>query len=431
MCGSVLETVPGELMRWFQPFDMPRGEGLLHTTLSMPSDRILTDSEWHDVSKFVLERSGVPPDLAAWFAWGREVSRCDHLHIISGCQTWSGRPFDIQTSVRATDALAVDLAHRLNISEPHWSPSGTRELISHIRGGAHPDAREFGDDINRAFGTLLPTSVTALDDALVATGSWWRIGMSPTSTDQLIPIHSQTGERINPKNAGVDFSSARLFQRLRLASIVRVRHAVTFLRQLVCVMRPDDIPLLRKATHNDHNEHRYGRAGSQDRHDEGGCPTAIASPRPSGACKSRPNGQLRRKTDQLYERDRGELQRPDGPVFSASVRNHGAENGSRNNTKTPELLSGGRVARGSWLLRFLQLANRLKLEISHRFDFDDGNLHLSFYEDVETTFDVAGLRFTAMGKNRPQFLDEFLDQSQSLYGTEEDLALITELDFER
>jgi len=36
-----------------------------------------------------------------------------------------------------------------------------------------------------------------------------------------------------------------------------------------------------------------------------------------------------------------------------------------------------------------------------------------------------------MGKNRPQFLDEFLDQSQSLYGTEEDLALITELDFER
>jgi len=229
MCGSVLETVPGELMRWFQPFDMPRGEGLLHTTLSMPSDRILTDSEWHDVSKFVLERSGVPPDLTAWFAWGREVSRCDHLHIISGCQTWSGRPFDIQTSVRATDALAVDLAHRLNISEPHWSPSGTRELISHIRGGAHPDAREFGDDVNRAFGTLLPTSVTALDDALVATGSWWRIGMSPTSTDQLIPIHSQTGERINPKNAGVDFSSARLFQRLRLASIVRVRHAVTFL----------------------------------------------------------------------------------------------------------------------------------------------------------------------------------------------------------
>jgi len=199
LTGSIPETEPGRLMRWFERYDHPKGLGIVHTTLSLPPDLHLSDADWHALTTRALERSGLPPDLVPWFAWGGHVSNCEHVHIVAARQAWTGRPFEVRTSQRATDALAVDLAHRLGLPEPHWCVTPDLVLISPVRKGALEPATCFANDVNRAFDHHLPTTLAELNDALIAIDSWWSVAPSPTRPGLLVPRHGQTGEDINDR----------------------------------------------------------------------------------------------------------------------------------------------------------------------------------------------------------------------------------------
>ena len=98
LAGSVPAWTPAALRAALQPYERPRGRGLLHITLSLPRGRTLSDAGWHDVADHVLARTGLPPDLVAWIAWGRETSACDHIHIVVARETVTRRPLTIATS---------------------------------------------------------------------------------------------------------------------------------------------------------------------------------------------------------------------------------------------------------------------------------------------------------------------------------------------
>ena len=170
-----------------------------------------------------------------WFATGREEKGQDHLHIVSGTETWSGRPLDVKTSTRATDMLAVELSHRLGFPEPHWLPPGTVELLGEIRKGAPAPAFEFADHMNQTMGLYLPALIEELDDALIRTGSNWSIQKSPTSDSLLVHRNEMTDERINPKKAGAAFSSVSIGERLFLASQIHMFRVTLIHTAATCV----------------------------------------------------------------------------------------------------------------------------------------------------------------------------------------------------
>lgn len=397
ICGSLMEPTVGHLMRALKAYEMPHGAGLLHTTLSAPEGRHYAYHQWHEIACFVLERSGLPPRLTPWMAAGREAKGTDHIHIISACQTWSGRPLEIQTSVRATDQLAIDLSHRLGFAEPAWLPPGTNLLVHPIRKGAKEPVRDFANDVNMAIDLYLPTSTAELDDALASTGSHWRVRPSDMRAGLLTTWNEQTGDIINPKLAGTAFSSARLTARLALAAQVRLHRVACVLRNLARFLPAFQIPTLKKDNTNDPHEFRRARAGEQDRSDAQGSQNAPPAPRPVGSAGHRSNDKLRRTASGIHARDRDELQRPDSPV--RGLARGPAQNG--HSAGQPERETGvfdsRSVARGPWLLRFYRIAHDLGLRLKHRFWEDGKAVTLRLDGEAPCVFAFDGAEFRSDG----------------------------------
>lgn len=277
VAGSVLEEQPGALMRWFKPYEMPFGEGLLHTTLSLPPDRTLSDADWQEISCMVLARTGIPPSMAPWFTWGREDTHCDHVHIVSTRQTWTGRPLELSVSRRDTDRLSIDLAHTLGLPEPHWAPPGT-SLLGHIRKGVLSTARSFADDLNRAMDFRLPSSIGEANAALSAIGNEWQLQPSDDPDGLLLPLNIFTGQQVNPSAAGPDFGSAHLAKRFALAKEVGIMRAEIVLQKLARLLPVQLIPNLERAKSNDRSEDRGRNSVEQARRDKGGHQTPLPAP---------------------------------------------------------------------------------------------------------------------------------------------------------
>jgi len=396
-------------MRVMKTYERPQGAGLLHTTLSAPEGRHYADQEWHEIACFVLERSGLPPQLTPWMAAGREAKGTDHIHIISACQTWSGRPSEVQTSRRAIDQLAIDLSHRLGFAEPAWLTPDTDLLVHPIRKGSTEPVLDFANDVNIAIDLHLPTSTAELDDALARTGSQWRVRPSDARTELLTTWNEQTGDIINPKMAGTAFSSARLTARLALAAKVRLHRVACVLRNLARFLPSFHIPTLTQDNTYDPHEIRCRRSGEQDRPYAQGSKNTPPAPWPSGPTGQRSNDKLRGKTSGVHARDRGELQDPDCSVRSPARR--ATENEHTLGQLEPEagVFDNGRVGRGHWLLRFYRIARDLGLRLEHRFLEDGKAVTLTVDGEETCAFAFEGAVFRSYGRPTVEPMVIFLD----------------------
>lgn len=417
LTGSVPETEPGRLMRWFECYDYPKSLGVVHTTLSLPADLHLSDADWHAVTTRVLERSGTPPDLVPWFAWGEHVSNCEHVHIVAARQTWTGRPLEVRTSRRATDALAVDLAHRLGLPEPHWCAIPDLVLTGHVRKGAPEPVSQFANDVNRAFDHHLPTTLSELNDALIAVDSWWSVAPSPTRPGLLVPRHGQTGEDINPKDAGRAFKSASLHARLRLALHLRIGRAAMALRQLAKLIPSEAIPILKKdpaydQTSTDRPEIGRRSPDLEDRRDARGYSQTDATLEPAGVGQSRPDDQLRGAAAGLHATDRRGLPRPSQSVLRPAHRGPGHQ-------RKAQFPDRGFVSRGRWILRFISLARQHAIALRHQVDLATDSLLLRLDGEDPVRFSFLNRAFDPASISGSATNLRFADLARVQYGVED------------
>ncbi|KQI67914.1 hypothetical protein AN189_12555 [Loktanella sp. 3ANDIMAR09] len=138
MAGSMPVRSWRQACDLFQTFEAPQAGGLVHLTLSMPVGWTLADDVWLAVARRVLTASGLPSEMVPWVMWGREATRCDHIHLVAARQTYTGRHLEIATSVRETDRIERDVCQFLGLPEPVWRPDPEMVLAPPItvRGAA-------------------------------------------------------------------------------------------------------------------------------------------------------------------------------------------------------------------------------------------------------------------------------------------------------
>lgn len=235
LSGSVPEKTTKALIKFFARFEEPKGEGLVHFTLSLPAGRQLSEEQWHEVARYVLRASGLPPDIVPWVVWGGEQTNCDHVHIIAARQTFTGRALEVATSVAFTQKLARDLCHRLSLPEPDWMPDPEMCLempIPKRRQRKNASAFQFATDVNSVMGRFRPETLDMLNRGLRRIKSPWQIDICTQNAGYLIPEDTQTGRRINPRDAGPAFSSKNILRRLVFATRHRLARTALFLRRI-------------------------------------------------------------------------------------------------------------------------------------------------------------------------------------------------------
>ena len=235
LSGSVPETNTKALIKFFAGFEKPGGDGLVHFTLSLPAGRQLSEEQWHEVVRHVLQESGLPPDIVPWVVWGGEQTNCDHVHIIAARQTFTGRSLEVATSVAFTQKLARDLCHRLSLPEPDWMPDPEMCLVMPIpkrRQRKNAAAFQFATDVNAVMGRFRPETLDMLNRGLRRIKSPWQIDICAQNAGYLIPEHAETGRRINPRDAGSAFSSKNILRRLAFATRLRLARTALFLRRI-------------------------------------------------------------------------------------------------------------------------------------------------------------------------------------------------------
>lgn len=195
--------------KFLESFTLPDGKMIFHITLSMPKGLMLLDDEWLQIVRHVLAESGLPPELVPWIAIGREPTSCDHIHIFGARCTFTGRLLEIRTSAAFTDALQLDLCHRLDLPEPQALQLTARRCSKEktIPSTSFPVAME------NAFNRFRPTTVRALDAALQTLSTRWGIATTEES-EYLLVLDRQTGATRNPRSFGKRYSSRAILKRL-------------------------------------------------------------------------------------------------------------------------------------------------------------------------------------------------------------------------
>ena len=349
-------------MRFFKRFEKPQGSGLVHLTLSMPETMRLSDRDWHEVGTYVLHLSGLPPDLVPWIMVGREPTRCDHVHLLSALQTWSGRELELATSPRFTDALDRTIRHHLGMPELDWHLPPEVSLVSPVRSAKRQQlATSFANDINHAIDFYLPATLDELNTALGRVGSNWTVSASNDQDGLLTPYDDVLKVSINPADAGSHFSSRTIMARLEFARRVATARAAQFITRVSRIIHPDQIPTLKIGTEHDNNS-RQRSFEDQDRPRAGRYQEAASASGALGTTGPRPDQRVRRETDGADGRDHGGLRRARPPIQSDAPKLRRGE---------PEIgfLAGDRRrGRGHWLIRLHMLARRLGVRIKTCFE---------------------------------------------------------------
>ncbi|MDX5365245.1 MAG: hypothetical protein LPK90_02400, partial [Alphaproteobacteria bacterium] len=258
---------PKTAAKFLARFRRSDGEVIFHITLSMPKGMILSDDDWLAVIRHVLAASGLPPDVVPWIAMGRENSTCDHVHVFGALSTFAGRPLDVNTSVAFTDALQLDLCHRLDLPEPPALQLPSRRDSNDASGPSK--SMSFPIALENAFQRFRPTTVRALDTALRALSPRWALAKTDDPEEVLV-LDRHTGATRNPRTFGKRYSSHAIFKRLadmaRLESLWLLRF---FARVAAHVPLGFFDTTIKDVLTYDHDP-RSGDTGPQDRRDPDG-----------------------------------------------------------------------------------------------------------------------------------------------------------------
>jgi hypothetical protein len=83
--GSFPATNTKALIKFFAHFEKPVGDGLVHFTLSLPAGRQLSENDWHEITVYVLEESGLPRyHYHTLVAQSTIIETSRELHSLSG-----------------------------------------------------------------------------------------------------------------------------------------------------------------------------------------------------------------------------------------------------------------------------------------------------------------------------------------------------------
>jgi len=386
LSGSIPVLDAGKIVRWFKRFEKPKGAGLVHFTLSLPEDMRLSDREWHDVATYVLDASGLPPELVPWVMAGREKTRCDHVHILSAMQTWSGRELEVATSKRFTDALDRTVRHHLGIPELAWHLPPQTSLVSPIRASRkHDQARRFAQDFNHAMDIYLPTTLHELNSALGCVGSTWTVSGSLKRGGLLTPFDNFWQLGINPINAGTHFSSKAIVARLAFAKRVATARAAQFIVQLGRIIHPQNIPTLKAGNQNGIPNSRQRSLENEDRlrargHQEVAPP--FDTTRTGGP---RPDHEFRGKAHGADDRDQGVLRRTRSAVQSDAAKLRGPK--QKNGFPAGRRGSG----RGHWLIKLHLLARSLGIRIKSCFEAGGQIIKVTAAENAVMLVDLRAM----------------------------------------
>ncbi len=363
LSGNIPDLEPGRIVRWFKRFEKPQGSGLVHFTLSMPEGLRLSDREWHDVASYVMDLSGLPPDLVPWVMAGREKTRCDHVHILSGLETWSGRKLEIATSKRFTDALDRNVRHHLGIPELDWHLPPEASLVSPIRASKqHAQAKSFAEDFNYAMDFYLPTKLDELNAALGRVGSTWTVSGSLSRGALLTPFDDFCKVSINPVDAGAHFSSKALIARLAFAKRVATARATQFIARLARKIHPDNIPILRTGKQHDIPNPGQRSAENEDGPHAGGHQETTPASDPAGTGEPRPDLGFRGKAHGVDGRDQRRLHRARSSVQGDAPELRGREQEAGFPSRRRA------TGRGHWLIRLRLLARALGIRVKTCFE---------------------------------------------------------------
>jgi len=415
LSGSVPEKNPKALIKFFSHFEEPKGDGLVHFTLSLPAGIQLDEEQWHEVGRHVLRESGLPPDIVPWVVWGGEQTNCDHVHIVAARQTFTGRSLEVATSVAFTQKLARDLCHRLSLPEPDWMPDPKMCLVMPIpkrRQRENPNAFQFATDLNAAMGRFRPETLDMLNRGLRRLKSPWQIEICAQNNRYLIPEHSQTGRRINPRDAGPAFSSKNILRRLAFATRLRLARTAIFLRRIRQHIGNRAFPEISSFEGHDDDRTEFEpqnhtrKTGS----DTGRYPEAAAHP----------DFPRRRGTGEGPRFRRPPVQSPLEPHREG--RPAGASAGSpqwavdRDDGSPKKSYRGGDAGRGIWFFRLIRLANEAGLKTTQKFSPDYSSIVLEDdtgrqgrFDLVQRTIEPAGQEWDERWQALARRLQEVFD----------------------
>ena len=371
LSGSLPVATLKQAKAAFRLFEEPHGEGLLHITMSLPQGHVLTDDVWCEVTQVVLNKMGIPPVLTPWIMWGRESTACDHIHIVSGRQTFCGRPLEVCTSTLNTDRIDRHLRGWLSLPELPWRYDPRLILCPDISARvikANPEVAQFASDLNAVMKADRPTNLAEVNKAMFGRDSSFWITPTPDRPGMLTPVNLITDESFNPKTAGSAFSSKFILARFRLAARLRILALSIFLHKVARLSRnllPS--PKLCERIHYDDTFIGPRTDASQARSGEG---RRADSTRPAFASRARTRRRgagVRRQTDRAFDSNTRPVRTPGNdlePAHAAS-RHIGPEI-AENRRRT--VLSRRRAySRGHRVKAVYAAAEEARFPITHRF----------------------------------------------------------------
>ncbi len=158
--------IRGELERRFDDAD------LMHLTLSLPASRTATDDLLTQLIATDLSERGVDPLILPWTVVRHTDARCQHVHAIVVCQTWTGRALVPAASRRLSDRIERHLCRLMGLPLPrHFDPSAAPVLdpptpVRNLRG----DASRLHEDLRHSIRMDLPGTLPELSASMVRPG---------------------------------------------------------------------------------------------------------------------------------------------------------------------------------------------------------------------------------------------------------------------
>ena len=411
LSGSLPVSTLRQAKAALRSFEEPNGYGLLHITLSMPQGHRLTDDVWFDLTDVVLSGMGIPSNLVPWLSWGREDTHCDHIHIVSGKQTFTGRKLDISTSVLNTDRIDRDLRARLSIPELPWrhdpqlilSPNIPVQIFSE-----HPEAAQFASELGAVMKADRPASLAEVNMAMFRRESPYWLVPAPDGCGLLTPTNLITGQTFNPKIAGAAFSSKLILARIKLAARFRVL-AISVLLRKVAQLAQNYIPISQNNTGKYHDNTSFGPRpdAPQDRSDTRRR-TVIAPPTPIDRSRAgRSNAKIHRETHHILDGGRKTVGEPDDYPEPPHENDSYVRSADAGHRKGPEISGRRARTRGRRVKAIYQAAKMSGFPMRHRFVANGSAIMLHGARGEVAIFDLYDGTFISSSEDGPAAWNDY------------------------
>lgn len=252
-----------------------KGDKCFLVTLHLPIGTNISDQDATNLMRQVLADRGVDADTVPYILGRHETTNGAHFHLVFLNRTFAGRPVDVDTSIRSTQASHRRLSLSHGLEEPiYFDPDAlptfqppiilrrTKHIPTKKKKALCPVATEatslakdrlysLNIDLNRVFLEHQPTSLSSLNKALSEIGADYRIALVPGQKAKF--TYATTGaDPIFLNKLGPAWYSDAIRARMVFADLLARIRPILALRALV---RPHLFKTM-EHPHDDRNEDR-------------------------------------------------------------------------------------------------------------------------------------------------------------------------------